>query len=228
MDDCAPLVVGDANPDSEIIAGGDVFVWGSLRGDVTAGVRPGMHCSPRRRMPLYSRNEASQSQCVVMTWQAQSGWPWCGADGDETAQVFALDMRPSSVTIAAVAAVSEGAAEVRASPPSTLHPPTPLPNNPSPPLTPLTTPPLCLQHPRRHLPRFALDTPVNTPFSGLSIPSNTHLFTFNTPVRKPLRHRTCTATRQGWRRWRRWTARRAKSWSRPPRCGAACNISRAV
>ena len=70
VEGCKPLVLGDANPDSEIIAGGDVVVWGSLRGDVTAG-----------------------------------------SDGDETAQVFALDMRPSSVTIAGVAAVSEAAGE---------------------------------------------------------------------------------------------------------------------
>ena len=58
------VVLGDVNPDSEIVAGGDVFVWGSLRGDVTAG-----------------------------------------ANGDESAQIFSLDMRPSSVTIGDVAAL---------------------------------------------------------------------------------------------------------------------------
>lgn len=30
-------VLGDVNQNSEVIAGGDVFVWGSLRGDVVAG-----------------------------------------------------------------------------------------------------------------------------------------------------------------------------------------------
>jgi septum formation inhibitor MinC len=34
-------VLGDVNADSEVIAGGDVFVWGSLRGDVTAGSEAG-------------------------------------------------------------------------------------------------------------------------------------------------------------------------------------------
>ena len=63
--DSARKILGDVNPDSEVIAGGDVLVWGSLRGDVTAG-----------------------------------------ADGDVKAQVFSVDMRPSSVTIAGVAALS--------------------------------------------------------------------------------------------------------------------------
>jgi len=58
-----PQVLGDVNADSEIIAGGDVFVWGSLRGDVTAG-----------------------------------------SEGDDRAQVFSIDMRPTSVTIGEVAA----------------------------------------------------------------------------------------------------------------------------
>ena len=32
-----PQVLGDVDQNSEVIAGGDVFVWGSLRGDVVAG-----------------------------------------------------------------------------------------------------------------------------------------------------------------------------------------------
>ena len=62
-------VLGDVNPESEIVAGGDVFVWGSLCGDVTAGV-----------------------------------------EGDTRAQVFSLDMRPSSVTIGSVTALNGDAA----------------------------------------------------------------------------------------------------------------------
>ena len=34
---CAAQVLGDVSQNSEVIAGGDVFVWGSLRGDVVAG-----------------------------------------------------------------------------------------------------------------------------------------------------------------------------------------------
>lgn len=64
----AAQVLGDVNRDSEVVAGGDVFVWGSLRGDVTAG-----------------------------------------SEGDNQAQVFSLDMRPSSVTIGGVKARGQDA-----------------------------------------------------------------------------------------------------------------------
>ncbi len=53
------VVIGDVNPGAQIIAGGDVLIWGRLRGTVHAG-----------------------------------------ANGDETAIVCALDMRPTQLRIA--------------------------------------------------------------------------------------------------------------------------------
>jgi len=59
------IVMGDVNPGAEIVAGGDVLVWGRLRGMVHAG-----------------------------------------AQGDETAQVCALDLTPTQLRIARFIAVA--------------------------------------------------------------------------------------------------------------------------
>jgi septum site-determining protein MinC len=59
------LIVGDVNPGAEIVAVGDVIVWGRLRGNVHAG-----------------------------------------AEGDQSAQVCALDMTPNQLRIAGLIAVS--------------------------------------------------------------------------------------------------------------------------
>ena len=53
------ILVGDVNPGAEIVAGGHVFIWGTLRGTVHAG-----------------------------------------ANGDEQAMVYALDMSPTQLRIA--------------------------------------------------------------------------------------------------------------------------------
>ncbi len=59
------VVIGDVNPGAQIIAGGDVLVWGRLRGTVHAG-----------------------------------------ANGDESALVCALDMRPMQLRIANYVAIA--------------------------------------------------------------------------------------------------------------------------
>jgi septum site-determining protein MinC len=59
------IVIGDVNPGAEVIATGDVLVWGRLRGVVHAG-----------------------------------------ADGDEKAQVYALDLSPTQLRIAGQIAIT--------------------------------------------------------------------------------------------------------------------------
>jgi septum site-determining protein MinC len=59
------IIIGDVNPGAQIIAGGDVLVWGRLRGTVHAG-----------------------------------------ANGDESALVCALDMRPMQLRIANYVAIA--------------------------------------------------------------------------------------------------------------------------
>lgn len=69
------VVIGDVNPGAQIIAGGDVLIWGKLRGTVHAG-----------------------------------------ANGDETAVVCALDMRPTQLRIANHVAISPNIREPRPNP----------------------------------------------------------------------------------------------------------------
>lgn len=59
------IIIGDVNPGAQIIAGGDVLIWGRLRGTVHAG-----------------------------------------ANGDQSAMVCALDMRPQQLRIANLVAIS--------------------------------------------------------------------------------------------------------------------------
>jgi len=66
------VVIGDVNPGAQIIAGGDVLIWGRLRGTVHAG-----------------------------------------ANGDESALVCALDMRPMQLRIANHVAIAADSGERR-------------------------------------------------------------------------------------------------------------------
>jgi len=66
------VVIGDVNPGAQIIAGGDVLIWGRLRGTVHAG-----------------------------------------ANGDESALVCALDMRPLQLRIANHVAIAAASKERR-------------------------------------------------------------------------------------------------------------------
>lgn len=66
------VVIGDVNPGAQIIAGGDVLIWGRLRGTVHAG-----------------------------------------ANGDESALVCALDMRPMQLRIANHVAIASDSGERR-------------------------------------------------------------------------------------------------------------------
>jgi septum site-determining protein MinC len=81
------VVLGDVNPGAEIMASGDVIVWGRLRGVVHAGA------------------EIIASGDVIV-WGRLRGVVHAGAEGDTSAVVCALDLAPTQLRIAGHIAVS--------------------------------------------------------------------------------------------------------------------------